>query len=211
MSNCVTRQFNRAAKKSLKRVRPTLDRAQKAAHLKKPSSPTPLNAKLRGELVEMMFMLQASLRGLIVAKPYGDSRRYDFITDTDSGPRLWRVQVRSTTHRSGRGYIVNATCRRHSSNAVYKAREIDFLIAYVIPRNVWYVVPVAALRTNTFRVYPDGCRRGAPYAPFEQYRAAWHLLGATEAIPGFDYEPAPQHRNPPAKKRPVGHRRHKVG
>lgn len=202
MSNCVSRQFNRAARKSLKRVRPTLDRTQKAAHSKKPSSPAPLNAKLRGELVEMMFMLQASLRGLIVAKPYGDSRRYDFITDTDFGPLLRRVQVRSTTHRSGRGYIVSATSRRHSTNAVYKAREIDFLIAYVIPRNVWYVVPVAALRTNTFRVYPDGCRRGAPYAPFERYRAAWHLLGATEALPGFDYEPAPPHPQSPARTPP---------
>lgn len=131
-----------------------------------------LDAKLRGELVEMMFMVQASRRGLIVAKPYGDSRRYDFITD--AGKRLRRVQVKSTSHRTGRGYCVNATLRRHA-RAIYSAQDIDFLIAYVIPRDVWYVVPVAELRASTFRVYPDGCKRGGLY---EQYRESWHSLGS---------------------------------
>ncbi len=84
------------------------------------------DAKLRGELVEMMFMVQASRRGLIVAKPYGDSRRYDFITD--AGKRLRRVQVKSTAHRTGRGYCVNATSRRHSRD-IYTPAEIDFLLS----------------------------------------------------------------------------------
>jgi len=140
-----------------------------------PRASVHLDAKQRGELVEMMFMVQASRRGLIVAKPYGDSRRYDFITD--AGKRLRRVQVKSTAHRTGRGFCVNATSRRHS-RAVYTAAEIDFLIAYVIPRNVWYVVPVAELRASTFRVYPDGCKRGGLYEP---YREAWHFLGAIKA------------------------------
>jgi len=187
MSNSVSRQFNRAAKTSDTRGRPTLRHSKTSARAKKSPAPK-LDAKLRGELVEIMFMLQASLRGLIVAKPYGDSRRYDFITDTGTGRRIWRVQVKSTAHRSGRGYVVNATSRRHS-RAVYNASQIDFLIAYAIPRNVWYVVPVSALKSTTFRVYPDGCRRRAPWAPFEQYRQAWHLLGAATSVPGFDPEP----------------------
>ena len=157
--------------------RPTLRSTPKARRGKNRSlTSTHFDTKLRGELVEMMFMLQASLRGLIVAKPYGDSRRYDFITDT--GRRLWRVQVKSSAHRSGNGFIVNATSRRHSRQ-IYTPAEIDFLIAYIIPRNAWYIVPVAALRTSTFYVYPDGCRRGAPYGPYEKYREAWRLLGAT--------------------------------
>jgi hypothetical protein len=143
-----------------------------------------LNAKQRGELVEMMFMAQASYRGLIVSKPYGDSRRYDFITDT--GQRLCRAQIKSTAHRSGNGFIVNATTRKHSRE-VYTARDIDFLIAYIIPRNAWYIVPVSELRTPTFQLYPDGCRRGSPYARFEPYREAWPLLGA----PQTDRTPPP--------------------
>jgi hypothetical protein len=158
--------------------RSTVKRAARQIADKKRSSPCAsihLDAKQRGELVEMMFMVQASRRGLIVAKPYGDSRRYDFITD--AGQRLHRVQVKSSTYRSGRGYRVNATSRRHS-RSIYTAAEIDFLIAYVIPRNAWYIVPVARLHASTFLVYPDGCRRGGLY---EHYREAWHFLGAVKA------------------------------
>ena len=174
-----------------RRAKPTRAKSTRAKQMgyepatKSPPSPSiHLDAKQRGELVEMMFMVQASRRGLIVAKPYGDSRRYDFITD--AGKRLRRVQVKSTAHRAGRGYCVNATSRRHS-RAVYTAAEIDFLIAYVIPRNVWYVVPVAELRASTFRVYPDGCKRGGLYEP---YREAWHFLGAIKAgIPPPEAQP----------------------
>ena len=49
--------------------------------------------KQRGELAEMMFMVKAAQKGFATAKPYGDSRRYDFILDV--GQRLWRVQVKS--------------------------------------------------------------------------------------------------------------------
>jgi hypothetical protein len=53
------------------------------------STPADAHTKRRGKLVEMMFMVKASQEGLAVAKPYGDSRRYDFILD--AGTRLWRV------------------------------------------------------------------------------------------------------------------------
>ncbi len=42
----------------------------------------------------MGFMFKAAGLGFGVAKPCGDSERYDFILD--SGKRLWRVQVKST-------------------------------------------------------------------------------------------------------------------
>jgi hypothetical protein len=173
------------ARKPPQSVRLPLTHTPKAKPVKQPRplAPNTFNAKLRGELVEMMFMLQASLRGLIVAKPYGDSRRYDFITDT--GRRLCRVQVKSSARRSGNGFVVNATSRRHSRE-IYTAADIDFLIAYIIPRNAWYIVPVTALHAASFMVYPDGCRRGAPYARYDQYRQAWPLLGASAPIPGFD-------------------------
>ncbi len=49
--------------------------------------------KQRGELAEIAFLHKAANLGFGVAKPYGDSERYDFILD--SGERLWRVQVKS--------------------------------------------------------------------------------------------------------------------
>jgi len=49
----------------------------------------PLWAKRRGELSKLAFFYKAASLGFGVAKPWGDSERYDFILD--SGQRLWRV------------------------------------------------------------------------------------------------------------------------
>jgi len=47
-----------------------------------------MNAKARGELAELAFVLKAASLGFGVAKPHGDNERYDFIVD--SGERLWK-------------------------------------------------------------------------------------------------------------------------
>jgi hypothetical protein len=49
--------------------------------------------KRRGEAAESVFLAKAVSMGFGVAKPWGDSERYDFILD--SGRPLWRVQVKS--------------------------------------------------------------------------------------------------------------------
>ncbi|MFZ2009665.1 MAG: group I intron-associated PD-(D/E)XK endonuclease, partial [Candidatus Sulfotelmatobacter sp.] len=53
----------------------------------------------------MMFMVKAAQKGFATAKPYGDSRRYDFILDV--GQRLWRVQVKSSSAKQYGSYMVN--------------------------------------------------------------------------------------------------------
>ena len=62
---------------------------------------------------------------------------------------------------------------------IYKAEEIDFLVAYIAPRDIWYVIPVkhiAASRVLLF--YPSGCKRGGH---FECYREAWYLMASGAA------------------------------
>ena len=53
-----------------------------------------LDPKKRGELSELAFVYKAASVGFAVAKPYGDSDRFDFIVH--SRRHFWRVQVRST-------------------------------------------------------------------------------------------------------------------
>ena len=55
-----------------------------------------LNTKRRGELAEIAFAHKAIAQGFPVAKPFGDSERYDFVLD--GGQALWRIQVKSSTH-----------------------------------------------------------------------------------------------------------------
>jgi len=99
-----------------------------------------------------------------VAKIWGDSDPCDFILD--SGHKLWRVQVKSRRFVN-RHYIVN--CR--GSNRRYAAGEIDFIAAYIVPKDLWYVVPSceAELHAQIY-FYPEGCHRRSIY---EIYREAW--------------------------------------
>lgn len=58
------------------------------------------NTKRAGERSEAAFLSKAAELGFGVAKPWGDSERYDFILD--NGHRLLRVQVKATDSlRSG--------------------------------------------------------------------------------------------------------------
>jgi PD-(D/E)XK nuclease superfamily protein len=118
----------------------------------------------------MAFLHKASSLGVGVAKPFGDNERYDFILD--SGERLWRVQVKSTCLERGGGY---RTWGRGSNEKPYKASEIDFLVAYIIPRNIWYSSflqaanimlaissPTAKLGTSWRRAGTRPLQRGTP-------------------------------------------------
>jgi hypothetical protein len=141
----------------------------------------PRNAKAKGDLAELAFLYKAASLGFGVAQPYGDKERYDFILD--SGERFWRVQVKSTfcVEADHSGYIVKA-CPSATKYKVklYRADEIDFFAAYIVPLGIWYVVPVNQLGPHRFmRFYPSGCRSGG--GCFEVFREAWHLMA-----PGAD-------------------------
>ena len=57
-----------------------------------------LTGKLLGEMAEAEFVARASRLGFMVAKPWGDSDRFDFVVEV--GGRLRKVQVKSA-HRPG--------------------------------------------------------------------------------------------------------------
>jgi hypothetical protein len=144
--------------------------------------PVRRNSKERGESAEIAFLYKASNLDFGVAKPYGDSQRYDFILSCRK--KLWKVQVKSTRARHKGGYQVHARGSRRG--AKYTPEEIDFLVAYIVPEDVWYVVPVEAIQNKTLSFFPSGRRPGRR---FEEYREAWHLMmPATNPAPA---EPAP--------------------
>jgi hypothetical protein len=142
----------------------------------------PLNCKAKGDLAELAFLYRAASLGFGVAKPYGDKEHYDFILD--SGERFWRVQVRSTSYfEAGRSaYTVNAShIGRGRQVKTYQAEEIDFFAAYIVPANIWYIIPVNQLASLRFlRLYPSGCKWGGR---FEAFREAWHLMAPGADLP----------------------------
>ncbi|MGI9101685.1 MAG: group I intron-associated PD-(D/E)XK endonuclease [Terriglobales bacterium] len=149
----------------------------------------PSDQKERGEWVELLFMAEAARMGLKVARPHGDSARFDVIVESDG--KLHRVQVKSTAQKH-RAYY-SCTCSwiayergtssgnpkldRHSwklHKNRYTTAQADFIAAYVIPDDVWYIIPVTDLTTATLclpaRDYPGANR-------YRRYAEAWHLLG----------------------------------
>jgi hypothetical protein len=129
-------------------------------------------SKQRGELAEMMFMVKAAQKGFATAKPYGDSRRYDFILDV--GNRLWRVQVKSSSAEQDGSYQVNLQRNANGEVVFYEASEIDFVVAYVFPCEAWFVIPVEAVYG---RKTAKACLRGNPRSgKLGKYWEAWGLM-----------------------------------
>ena len=124
--------------------------------------------KRLGEAVEAAFLAKAAMLDFWLSKPWGDSRPYDFVVDSGHR-RLWRVQVKcATSHRGTR-----CDARAAGSGPLYTEDDIDFLAAYVIPQDLWYVVPVEAFVPRATVHFHYGPRSEAM---FEIYREAWCLL-----------------------------------
>src|ERR1700674_302054 len=130
----------------------------------------PLWPKRRGEVSELAFFYKAAGLGFGVAKPWGDSERYDFILD--SGQRLWRVQVKSGCHHHNRYYDLHASCG-NAQKTMYTSEDIDIFVSYLVPIDVWYVIPVEKIKRKIMLFFPYGGDRCGHY---EQYREAWSLM-----------------------------------
>jgi PD-(D/E)XK endonuclease len=124
--------------------------------------------KRRGEWAESVFMARAGEHGLPVSKPWGDSNSFDCVVGRPG--KFAGVQVKSTVTKleSGKGYI----CSTCSSHKVYRAGAFDFLAAYVIPEDAWYIIPAKEIRgLKSISL----CTYGGE-AKYEKYREAWDLL-----------------------------------
>jgi hypothetical protein len=131
--------------------------------------------KLQGEFAEMLFWVKAASLGFILSKPWGDSRRYDFVVD--SGKRLLRIQVKSCSVLRGNFYqVVAASSCPYTPQRErrYTAGQIDFIVAYVVPHDAWYVIPIRAVRGSTAIALAPHVHLSR--AKYERFREAWHLM-----------------------------------
>jgi hypothetical protein len=130
-----------------------------------------LICKRRGEVAELAFMHKAISTGFRVAKPWGDSDPFDFVVCHDK--LLSRVQVKSVwTKRVG--YCVN---NAGTDNTPYTLNETDFLVAYLGPEDLWYILPIAILKGRR-RIYLSPWSRKA--TEFKKYIEAWGLFRGEE-------------------------------
>jgi hypothetical protein len=136
--------------------------------------------KKRGEWAESMFLVRAGERGLTASKPWGDSCSYDCVVGRPG--KFVAVQVKCTIARlvSGTGY----NCSVCSSHRPYPPGSFDFLAAYVILEDTWYIIPekeIRGLKSISLCTTELGSE-----AKYEHYREAWGLLRKASEIGGND-------------------------
>ena len=136
-------------------------------------------AKRLGEMAEAAFLSKATTLGFGVSKPWGDSERYDFIVDVKS--RIFRVQVKSAhsvSKCSGGGYHIDGGRTRYRDS--YTPDEIDMLVAYIVPEDVWYIFPPSAFGTmGGINIFTHGKK----ITKYEPYREAWHIFQELRSLP----------------------------
>ena len=111
-------------------------------------------------------MIAAAEHGFNVSKPCGNSSRYDSVLELNGC--FLRLQVKSTLCRNDRYYI----CSARTSSRPYTEKRVDFFAVYVIPEDLWYILPVrvvircslrTARSTSTNAIAKPGtcCARGS--------------------------------------------------
>ena len=116
----------------------------------------------RGDFGEVAFVRQAMSLGYVVAKPYGQMHRYDFILQAAT-KKLALIQVKTSTCMRDGCYQLCIQRITHRRVVAYTASDFDFVAAYIIPDRRSFLLPS--------KYHP---RRKNFLAP---YREAWHLIG----------------------------------
>jgi hypothetical protein len=123
-----------------------------------------------------MFLVRAEEEGLPASKPWGDSSSYDCVVGRPG--KFVAVQVKCTIAKlqSGEGY----NCSVCSSHKPYPPGSFDFVAAYVIREDAWYIIPEKEIRgLKSISLCTTGLGSEAKY---EQYREAWALLRKASEI-----------------------------
>jgi len=127
------------------------------------------NHKLRGEWAELVFMARVREMGFGLVRPWGESSRYDVGVEWEG--RYMRVQVKSTIYKVGHSYVCNT--RPDSDHNLYTVEQIDFMAAYVIPADVWYIVPAVVATKLRGDIWLSPHKKEHKY---ERFMEAWGLL-----------------------------------
>jgi len=132
----------------------------------KKRKPKIIDKKLRGEWAEMCFMVRAAEHHLPISRPWGEMRSFDFVVGRTG--HFVSVQVKSTISELDEG----CRCTVRGGHTAYAPGSFDFLAAYVVFEDAWYIIPADKIQgKESLTFFPK-----SKEAEYEKYREAWHLL-----------------------------------
>jgi hypothetical protein len=124
----------------------------------------------KGDAAEAEFVARACALNWRIAKPWGNIDPYDVLVGMGCG--FWRVQVKCTYRRWRYGSETSMS----SSRRPFTKDEIDFVAAWVLARNIWYIVPVEEVEGRRHLYFHPEAPDRKGNRDFEKYREAWCLL-----------------------------------
>lgn len=150
-----------------------------------------------GDIPEIKFVLKAMENGMIVCRPLHQSCHYDFIVDHHGG--LFRIQVKSSSHiyrvstrddwKAGVETIPRykiMLARGADRKISYSKNEADFVAAYIVPEDKWYILPVGVIgNRKTILFCPSGT---GEQDRWRGYMEAWHLINDMPVVRPKPYQ-----------------------
>jgi hypothetical protein len=129
-------------------MRKELRKSRKPRSRVAPPAHENLNSNTEAGRAKLAFAHKAESLGFGVYITVGENPPYDFVIDNGRG--LWSVQVKSIQStreldrmgldRAGLGRRTRCRGRKDQQST---ANRIDFLAAYEVPEDTWYIIPVS--------------------------------------------------------------------
>jgi hypothetical protein len=148
-----------------------------------------LSPNAKGSWSEGKFFTRATAHGFVLNKPWGHAQGYDLIIEFRG--HMLRIQVKAAFKARGNYYQFHLESGR---DPVTREWQTDFVACYIVPLDLWYIIPVAELSPKSDMLLlvpgaptandPSTAKLGVSGKPirarrrrsYEECRDAWHLL-----------------------------------
>lgn len=119
-------------------------------------------------MAEYAFAAQVLARNLNACWPSSQTWPFDLVVACAS--RTHRVQIKATDG-PGPAFQVSTKRKLRGKEIAYTSKEIDLIAVYLARRELWYILPVQAVRGTGIYLRPEN-----PKCPYAKYKEAWSLL-----------------------------------
>lgn len=126
----------------------------------------------QGCLAEGLFTVECIKRKIPIYNNIVDDNGVDFVVG-DS--KLFKIQVKSTSvEKSKRPGTYQINCRKGFDCTAY-TDEFDYLIAVILPLDLYYCIPISMINKTTIGINPNN-----PNCKFNNYKNRFDLLTAKQ-------------------------------
>jgi hypothetical protein len=125
---------------------------------------------IKGASSELLFRYECIKKDIIPSIPDTDIMGYDAILHCKNN--LYKVQIKSTRYARGKSYKISLG-RTRCNDERYTKKHADFFAIHIVPRDIWYIIPVEEISVVSLNLFPDDSNH-----KYNRFKSAWHLLAS---------------------------------